>query len=116
MQQLRVELCCAFERREQPPQAFCFIFFVADCIVLFLRQLADQASGSILVKRLGVQDVVQLCLRGIVYRCRLFFWLRDALRLFRQSAEQVRDLLLDLRCGRFGADALECFLCGCPRR
>ena len=58
MQQLRVEFCRAFERREQPPQTLCFIFFVANGIVLLLRQLADQASGSVLVKRLGVQNVI----------------------------------------------------------
>ena len=46
------------------------------------------------------------------YAC--YFWLRDALRLFTQPAEQVRDLLLDLRGRRLGADTLERFLCGCP--
>ena len=70
MQQLRVELCCAFERREQPPQALGFVFFVADGVVLLLCQLADQASGSVLVERLGVQNVIQLGLRIRMYRCR----------------------------------------------
>ena len=106
MQQLRVELCCAFERREQPPQTLSFVFFVTDCIVLFLRQLADQDSGSVFVKRLDVQDLVQFSLRGAV-RCRLFFRLCNALRLFCQPAEQVRDLLFDLRRRRFGADTFD---------
>ena len=87
MQQLRVELCCAFERREQPPQALGFVFFVADGVVLLLCQLADQASGSILVERLGVQNVIQLGLRIRMYRCRSPFRLRDALRLFCQPAK-----------------------------
>ena len=79
---------------------------------MLLRQLADQASGSIFVEWLGVQDVIQLGLCSAVYRWRLFFWLCDALRLFCQSAEQVRDLLLDLRGSRLGAYTLERFLCG----
>ena len=87
MQQLRVELCCAFERREQPPQTLCFIFFVANGIVLLLRQLADQASGSGLVEWLRVQNVIQFGLRIRMYRCRSPFRLRDALRLFCQPAK-----------------------------
>ena len=87
MQQLRVELCCAFEHREQPPQALGFVFFVADGVVLLLCQLADQASGSILVEQLDVQNVIQLGLRIRMYRCRSPFRLRDALRLFCQPAK-----------------------------
>ena len=87
MQQLRVEFCRAFERGEQPPQALGFVFFVADVVVLLLRQLADQASGSVLVERLGVQNVIQLGLRIRMYRCRSPFRLRDALRLFCQPAK-----------------------------
>ena len=114
MQQLRVELCCAFERREQPPQAFSFVFFVADVVVLLLRQLADQASGSVLVERLGVQNVIEFDLRIRMCRCGCFPWLRDALRLLCQSAKQVHDLLLDFRRRRLGAYTLECFLRRCP--
>ena len=114
MQQLRVELCRTFERREQPPQAFGFVFFVADVVVLLLRQLANQASGSVLVERLGVQNVIQLGLRIRMYRCRSPFRLRDALRLFCQPTEQVHDLLLDFRRRRLGAYTLECFLRRCP--
>jgi hypothetical protein len=73
---------------------------------LLLRQLADQASGSVLVERLGVQDLVQFSLRGAV-RCKLFFRLCDALRLLCQPAEQMCDLLLDLRRRRFGADTFD---------
>ena len=87
MQQLRVEFCRAFERREQPPQALCFIFLVTDGVILFLCQLADQASGSIFVERLRVQNVIQLGLCAAVYRWKLFLWLRDALRLFCQPAK-----------------------------
>ena len=87
MQQLRVEFCRAFERCKQPPQALCFVFFVTDCIVLFLRQLADQASGSGLVEWLRVQNVIQFGLRIRMYRCRSPFRLRDALRLFCQPAK-----------------------------
>ena len=87
MQQLRIELCCAFERREQPPQAFGLVFFVADVVVLLLRQLADQASGSGLVEWLRVQNVIQFGLRIRMYRCRSPFRLRDALRLFCQPAK-----------------------------
>ena len=72
MQQLRVEFCRAFERREQPPQAFGFVFFVADGVVLLLCQLADQASGSVLVERLSVQNVIQLGLRICMCRCEMF--------------------------------------------
>ena len=97
MQQLRIEFCRAFERREQPPQTLGFVFLVANGIILFLCQLADQASGSIFVERLRVQNVIQLGLCAAVYRWKLFLWLRDTLRLFRQPAKQVRDLLLDLR-------------------
>ena len=107
LQQFRIKLCRALERREQPPQAFGFVFLVADCIVLLLRQLADQASGSILVERLGVQNVIQIGLRIRMYLCRSPFRLRDALRLFCQPTEQVRDLLLDLRRRRFGADTFD---------
>ena len=107
LQQLRVEFCRAFERCKQPPQALCFVFFVTDCIVLFLRQLADQASGSGLVEWLRVQNLVQFSLRGAVYRCWLFIWLRDALRLLCQLAEQMCDLLFDLRRRRFGADTFD---------
>jgi len=107
LQQLRVEFCRAFERREQPPQALCFIFLVTDGVILFLRQLADQVSGSVLVKRLGVQNVIQLGLRIRMYRCRSPFRLRDALRLLCQPAEQMYDLLLDLRRRRFGADTFD---------
>ena len=107
MQQLRVEPCCAFERREQPPQAHGFVFFVADVVVLLLRQLANQASGSVLVERLGVQNVIQPGLRIRMYRCRSPFRLRDALRLLCQPAEQMYDLLLDLRRRRFGADTFD---------
>ena len=116
MQQLRVELCCAFERREQPPQAFGFVFLVADCIVLLLCQLTDQASGSILVERLGVQNVIQLGLRICICRLGGSLWLHDELRLLCQPAEQVCDLLLDFRRRRFETDALECFLRGSPLR
>ena len=87
MQQLRVEFCRAFERREQPPQTLSFVFFVTDCIVLLLRQLADQASGSGLVEWLRVQNVIQFGLRIRMYRCRSPFRLRDALRLFCQPAK-----------------------------
>ena len=87
MQQLRVELCCAFERREQPPQAFGFVSLVANGIILFLCQLADQASGSGLVAWLRVQNVIQLGLRIRMYLCRSPFRLRDALRLFCQPAK-----------------------------
>ena len=107
MQQLRVELCCAFERREQPPQAFGFVFFVADVVVLLLRQLADQASGSVLVERLDVQNLIQLGLRIRMCRLGCSLWLCDALRLFCQPAEQMYDLLLDLRRRRFGADTFD---------
>ena len=107
MQQLRIEFCRAFERREQPPQTLGFVFLVANGIILFLCQLADQASGSIFVERLRVQNVIQLGLCAAVYRWKLFLWLRDTLRLFRQPAKQVRDLLLDLRRRRFGADTLD---------
>ena len=72
MQQLRIEFCRAFERREQPPQALGFVFFVANGVVLLLRQLADQASGSVLVKRLGVQNVIQLSLRIRMCRLQMF--------------------------------------------
>ena len=87
MQQLRVEFCRAFERCKQPPQAFGFVFLVANGIILFLCQLADQASGSILVERLGVQNVIQFGLRIRMYRYRSPFRLRDALRLFCQPAK-----------------------------
>ena len=107
LQQLRIEFCRAFKGCEQPPQALGFVFFVADGIVLLLCQLADQASGSILVERLGVQNAVQICLRCGMLRYACYFWLRDALRLFTQPAEQVRDLLLDLRRRRFGADTFD---------
>ena len=116
MQQLRIEFCRAFKGCEQPPQALGFIFFIADGVILFLCQLADQASGSVLVERLGVQDVIQLGLRICMCRCGCFLWLRDALRLFGQPTEQVHDLLFNFRCGRFGADTLECFLRGSPFR
>ena len=111
LQQLRVEFCRAFKRREQSPQALGFVFFVANSVVLLLCQLANQASGSVLVERLGVQNVIEfdLCIR--MCRCGCFPWLRDALRLFCQSAKQVRDLLLDFRCRWLGTDTLECFLC-----
>ena len=114
MQQLRIEFRCTLERREQPSQALGFVFFVADGVVLLLCQLADQASGSILVERLGVQNVIQLGLRIRMYRCRSPFRLRDALRLFCQPTEQVHDLLLDFRRRRLGAYTLECFLRRCP--
>ena len=107
MQQLRVELCCAFERREQPPQALDFVFFAANGVVLLLRQFANQDSGSVLVERLGVQNVIQPGLRIRMYRCRSPFRLRDALRLLCQPAEQMYDLLLDLRRRRFGADTFD---------
>ena len=107
MQQLRIEFCRAFKGCEQPPQALGFIFFIADGVILFLCQLADQASGSIFVERLGVQNVIQPGLRIRMYRCRSPFRLRDALRLFCQSAEQMYDLLLDLRRRRFGADTFD---------
>ena len=107
MQQRRIEFCRAFKGREQSPQAFGFIFFVANGVVLFLRQLADQSSGSVLVERLGVQNVIKFGLRGIVYRCWLFIWPRDTLRLFCQPAKQVCNLLLDLRRRRFGADTFD---------
>ena len=87
MQQLRIEFCRTFERCKQPPQALGFVFFVADGVVLLLCQLADQASGSGLVERLGVQNVIQLGLRIRMYRCRSPFRLRDALRLFCQPAK-----------------------------
>ena len=112
MQQLCVEFCRAFERRKQPPQAFGFVFFVANGVVLFLCQLADQASGSIFVERLGVQNVIQLGLRIRMCRCGCFPWLRDALRLFCQSAKQVRDLLLDFRVGGLEQTRLSAFCAG----
>ena len=43
-------------------------------------------------------------------------WLHDALRLLCQLAEQMCDLLLDIRRRRFGADALERLLRRCPLR
>ena len=81
---------------------------------MLLCQLADQVSGSVFVERLGVQDLVQFTLRICICRFGRSLWLRDALRLLCQPAEQVCDLLLDLRCRRFRADAFECFLRGCP--
>ena len=87
MQQFRVEFCRAFKSGEQPPQALGFVFFVADVVVLLLRQLADQASGSGLVEWLRVQNVIQFGLRIRMYRCRSPFRLRDALRLFCQPAK-----------------------------
>ena len=87
MQQLRVEFCRAFKCGEQPPQAFGFVFLVANGIILFLCQLADQASGSGLVEWLRVQNVIQFGLRIRMYRCRSPFRLRDALRLFCQPAK-----------------------------
>ena len=87
MQQRRVEFCRAFKCGEQPPQALGFVFFVADVVVLLLRQLADQASGSGLVEWLRVQNVIQFGLRIRMYRCRSPFRLRDALRLFCQPAK-----------------------------
>ena len=113
LQQLRIEFCRTFERCKQPPQALGFVFFVADGVVLLLCQPADHTSGSVLVERLGVQDLVQFSLRGAV-RCKLFFRLCDALRLLCQPAEQMYDLLLDLRRRQFGADPLERFLCRRP--
>ena len=107
MQQLRVELCCAFERREQPPQAFGFVFFVADVVVLLLRQFANQDSGSVLVERLDVQNLIQLGLRIRMCRLGCSLWLCDAFWLFCQPAEQMYDLLLDLRRRRFGADTFD---------
>ena len=114
MQQFRIEFCRTFKGCEQPPQALGFVFFIANGIILFLRQLADYASGSILVERLCVQNIVQLDLRSAVYRRRLFFWLRDTLWLFCQPAKQLRDLLFDFRGRWFGAYTLECFLRRCP--
>ena len=111
--QLRVEFCRAFERREQPPQALGFVFLVANGIILFLCQLADQASGSVLVERLRVQNVIQFSLRIRMCRYGRFLWLNDAFRLLCQLAEQMCDLLFDLRRRQFGADALEVFLRGC---
>ena len=96
MQQLRIEFCRAFKGCEQPPQALGFVLFVTNGVILFSCQLADQASGSVLVKRLGVQNVIQFGLRIRMYRCRSPLRLRDALRLFCQPAKQVRNLLLDL--------------------
>ena len=63
MQQLRIEFRRTFKRREQPPQAFRFVFLISNGFVLLLCQLADQASGSVLVERLSVQNVIQLGLR-----------------------------------------------------
>ena len=107
MQQLRIEFCRAYKCGEQPSQTLSFVFFVTDCIVLLLRQLADQASGSGLVEWLRVQNVIQFGLRIRMYRCRSPFRLRDALRLFCQPAKLVCDLLLDLRRRRFGADTFD---------
>ena len=90
MQQFRIELCCTLERCEQPPQALGFVFFVADGIVLLLCQLADQASGSVLIEWLCIQNVIQLGLRIRMYRYRCSFRLCDALRLFCQPAKQAR--------------------------
>lgn len=87
MQQLRIEFCRAFKSGEQPPQTLCFVFLAANGIVLLLRQLADQASGSGLVEWLRVQNVIQFGLRIRMYRCRSPFRLRDALRLFCQPAK-----------------------------
>ena len=87
LQQLCVVFCRTLEGCEQPPQALGFVFLVANGIILFLCQLADQASGSIFVERLRVQNVIQLGLCAAVYRWKLFLWLRDALRLFCQPAK-----------------------------
>ena len=114
MKQLRIEFCRAFKGREQPPQTLSFVFFVTDCIVLLLCQLADQASGGVFVEWLDVQYLIQLGLRMCLCRFGCSLWLCDALRLFCQPAKQVRDLLLDLRGRRLGADTLEGFLHRCP--
>ena len=110
MQQFRIELCCTLERCEQPPQALGFVFFVADGIVLLLCQLADQASGSVLIEWLCIQNVIQLGLRIRMYRYRCLLRQCDTLRLFCQPAKQARDLLLDFRRRRLGADPLKRFL------
>ena len=76
-----------------------------DAIEAYLKTYSD---------RLGVQNLIQFGLRICMCRCGCFRWLRDALRLLCQLAEQMCDLLFDLRCRRFGADTFECFLRGCP--
>ena len=81
MQQFCVERCRTLERREQPPQAFGFVFFVANSVILLLCQLEDQLSGSFFVERLGVQNAVQICLRCGMLRYACCFRLRDTLRL-----------------------------------
>ena len=107
MQQLCIKFCRTVKGRKQPPQTLGFVFSIANGVILLLRQLADQVSGSIFVERLGVQNVIQSGLRIRMYRCRSPFRLRDALRLLCQPAEQMYNLLLDLRRRRFGADTFD---------
>ena len=79
------------------------------CASLQIRLLAASSSSGWVFRMSSSSACVFVCAGA---DC--LFRLRDALRLLCQPAEQVRDLLLDLRRRRLGADTLECFLRGCP--